>query len=146
MFHQPNLRQADMDFITLDGKSQQLSLLQMWLEVVTTQMVTLVEWPIITLKHDHIAMAFNQRMVLDSCTPYMQITTNTTSGNATAISGVTVLADGNICDVTIPVTVPGEVVDSKGFLEEQIGNDPLTIWVKLDGDAVNFELSKPVAI
>ena len=109
-------------------------------------MVTLIEWPIITLKHDHIAMGFNQRMVLDSCSPYMQFITNSTSTNSTTITGVSVHADGDACEVTVPVTVPADVVDSKGFLREQIGSDPLTIWVKLDGEPVNFELSEKLPI
>lgn len=117
----------------------------MWLETIVTQIVALIEWPVITLKHDHIAMAFNQRMILDSCDPYMQITTNTT-GNAASITGVTIRANDDACDVTVPFTVPGELADSKGFLKEQIGTDPLTIWVKLDGEGVNFELSEAISI
>lgn len=66
-----------------------------------------------------------------------------TSGS---ITGVTITANGNTCAAPIPVTVPGSVTDTQGFTTEQIGSDPLTIWVALSGSPVTFTLSQPVAL
>jgi hypothetical protein len=54
MFHQPNIRSWDVEKIMINGKLRRLSLLQMWVETVTTEIGRLVNWPIITLKHDHV--------------------------------------------------------------------------------------------
>lgn len=61
-----------------------------------------------------------------------------------AITSVTVEAPKNICSAPIPVTVPGDVKDTLGFRTDQIGLDPLTVWVVLNGSAVTLELDKPV--
>ena len=66
------------------------------------------------------------------------------SPTAQTITGVQISAENNTCSVPIPVTVPGTVKDTKGFVTEQIGSDPLTIWIMLNGEPVDFELSSPV--
>lgn len=80
-------------------------------------------------------------MARDACS--YQLTYAITSGS---ITGVTVTANGNTCGTSIPVTVPGTVTNTKGFVTEKIGSDPLTIWVKMSGSPVSFTLSKPVAL
>lgn len=64
---------------------------------------------------------------------------------AQTITAVVVTTDSNTCSALIPVTVPGPVTDTQSFTTEQIGNDPLTIWVKMSGSAVKFTLKTPVA-
>lgn len=141
MFHQPNLRQADVEPILLLDQTRQLSLLQMWLEVVTTQLIALVNWPIITLKHDHIAQSFNRRMIHDGCGPYVQYITSNSS-----ISGIRVLtATNNTCDVPVPIQVPTALADYQGYRTEQVGNDPLTVWVLMSGDVIDFDFIEPIA-
>jgi hypothetical protein len=81
------------------------------------------------------------RMIRDQCA--YGLTYDITSGS---ITGVTVTANGNTCGASIPVTVPGKVTDTKGFVTEQIGSDPLTIWVEMTGSPVSFTLSEPVAL
>lgn len=80
-------------------------------------------------------------MARDACA--YGLTYDVTSGS---ITGVTVTATGNTCSSSIPVTVPGSVTDTHGFTTEQIGSDPLTIWVQLSGSPVSFTLSQPVAL
>jgi hypothetical protein len=60
------------------------------------------------------------------------------------ITGVTVPAPNNTCAAPILVAVPGSIWNSLGFRTEQIGSDPLTIWVLLKGNSVTLELDKPV--
>jgi len=80
-------------------------------------------------------------MARDKCGYVLEYTLNPTSQT---ITSVTVTATNNICDVPIPVTVPGKVVDAKGFATEQVGNDPLTVWVSLSGSPVELVLGTPV--
>lgn len=56
MFHQPNLRSRDALETNINGRMQRLSLLQMWVEVITVEVTRVVNWPIITLKHDHVSL------------------------------------------------------------------------------------------
>ncbi|KAH8593992.1 hypothetical protein B0O99DRAFT_184431 [Bisporella sp. PMI_857] len=143
MFHQANLRQTDVDNTVVNGVSGKYSLLQMWVETVALEVARIVTWPIISLKHDDIATAFSNRMTRDSCNyvlSYIQDAATRT------IKGVIVTTrDGNSCSVPVPVTVPGTVLNNPGFATEQIGNDPLTVWVVLSGDPVMLALGTAVA-
>ena len=69
MFHQANMRWADVAEVAVNGVMGKYSLLMMWVEVVTQEMMRLVEWPMISLKHDDIAASFASRMALDNCSP-----------------------------------------------------------------------------
>jgi hypothetical protein len=60
------------------------------------------------------------------------------------ITGITVGSLYNNCSAPIPVTVPGSLWNSLGFKTEQLGSDPLTVWVPLKGSPVTLELDKPV--
>lgn len=61
------------------------------------------------------------------------------------ITGVTITATGNTCSYPIPVTFPVAPTSTQGFTTEQVGNDPLTVWVQLSGSPVTFTLSTPIA-
>lgn len=54
MFHQANLRWEGVDKTTLNGVLGQYSLFQMWVETVVAEVTRLVNWPIISLKHDDV--------------------------------------------------------------------------------------------
>lgn len=63
------------------------------------------------------------------------------------ITGVTVSAPsvGNRCAAPIPVTIPGALADTGVVFEtERIGNDPLTVWVRLVGREVSLKLKDAV--
>ena len=79
----------------------------------------------------------------DSCHPNLswQLDTSTET-----ITGVTVTSTGNVCSEPLPITVPGSVTDTQGFTTEQLGSDPLTIWVTLSGSPVSFTLTTPVPV
>ncbi|KAG4444006.1 hypothetical protein IFR05_000466 [Cadophora sp. M221] len=148
MFHQANMRQADVGTTTAPGggltaKSGKWSLLQMWVETVLGEFVRVVNWPIISLKHDDLAASFAQRMARDKCKYTMTLAVDTSQR---IITGVTVASSTNICTAPIPVTVSGKVKDTKGFVTEQLNSqDPLTIWVPLTGSAVSLTFSVPIA-
>ncbi|KUJ08212.1 uncharacterized protein LY89DRAFT_599894 [Mollisia scopiformis] len=146
MFHQANLRQADVATTTLGqgltAKSGKWSLFQMWVEIVLGELMRVVTWPIISLKHDDIATAFAQRMARDNCNYTM---TYTLDSVAQTITSITLSNPGNTCAAPIPITVPGPVKSTRRFTTEQLGGDPLTIWVPLVGAAEAFDLKTPVA-
>jgi hypothetical protein len=82
-------------------------------------------------------------MVRDNCKPLMTYILDAAGSH---ITSVTVSTSGNTCSAPIPVTFPGTVVDQKGATPEQVGTDPLVLWVKLTGSPVTFTLTAPVAL
>lgn len=117
-------------------------------------------WPIKTLTLDHLAANFLNRMRLDACSP--QLTYNLSSnanatGRGTTIDSVTLSAASTVLQpacagVRIPVTFPGPVkqVSSSSTTSttttEQVGSDPLTVWVTWMGVDVTFELQTGVSV
>lgn len=141
MFHQANLRNADADPITINGVSAKISIFQAWVETIVQEFVRLSTWPIVTLKHADMSAQFLARYNRDACGYAMSYTTSSGS-----ITGVTVTATGNTCSEPIPVTFPVAPTDTKGFTTEQLGSDPLTVWVKLSGSPVSFTLSQAISL
>jgi len=146
MFHQANLRVYDVFDTTINGVTKQRSLLQMWVEVIVTEFNRLVNWPMLTLGHDEISQNFQDRYNRDQCKPNLRYFMDTTN-NITQITAFEVSASGNSCPLSIPVTIPaGTVTSLQGSTTEQIGNDPLTIWVPLNGQAKKFTLTQPITL
>lgn len=86
--------------------------------------------------------SFAARAARDACGYSLSYTTN--NGK---ITGVTVsCANGNSCNSPIPVTFPVPPTSTKGYPTEQLGSDPLTVWVNLMGSPVSFTLSQPIAL
>jgi len=141
MFHQLNLRVNGMDTLTTSDGTQVKSLFQFWIEEMVQEFQRLVNWPMLTLKQSDLAKAFTDRQARDACGYNMSWTM--ASGK---ITGLTVSANGNTCSAAIPVTVPGPVTSTQGFATEKVGNDPLTIWVKLTGSPVSFTLQTPISV
>ncbi|KAF2662497.1 hypothetical protein K491DRAFT_709857 [Lophiostoma macrostomum CBS 122681] len=143
MFHQANLRVNDVPTTTVNGKSGQYSLLMTWVETVTAEVMRLTTWPFKTLKHDDLAATFVARQTRDKCRPSM---TWQTSANGQSIESVTVYTAGNKCSTTIPVTLPGTVSSTTGATKEQLGSDPLTLWVTMSGASRTYKFSKAIAL
>ncbi|KAF3129413.1 hypothetical protein TWF703_008878 [Orbilia oligospora] len=146
MFHQANLRWYDVDQLTINGNTKRYSLLEMWVESVLDEFVQYVNWPIITKKHDDTATAFMNRMARDQC--QYNISWNTAADQKSIIGFNVGCQTGNKCGVPIPVTIPiGNSITNVGsFKTEQIGNDPLTLWVTLTGAIKTFTLTTPIKL
>lgn len=70
-----------------------------------------------------------------------------TSSDGKSIESVTVYsAGGNKCGTTIPITVPAAVSSNTGATKEQLGTDPLTLWVTLSGEARTYKFSKAIPL
>jgi hypothetical protein len=144
MFHQSNLRNADVNSTTIGSVTGQFALIQIWVEVVTQEMSRLTNWPIISLKHDDIAIAFTDRRTRDQCNPSL---TYNYSPDGKRINSVTVTANGNTCAAPIAVTLPtGFTSNAPGLVREAIGSEPLVVWVPLTGSPVTLALSSPVSV
>lgn len=55
-------------------------------------------------------------------------------------------AGGNNCKTTIPITVPGPLVAATGATKEQLGSDPLTLWVTMNGAGRTYRFSKVIKL
>ncbi|KAH7317283.1 hypothetical protein BKA65DRAFT_466259 [Rhexocercosporidium sp. MPI-PUGE-AT-0058] len=144
MLHQANLRQGDTGSFTVGPVTGQLSLYQIFVEVVLQEMMRLTTWPIITKKHDDIGQAFLDRMTVDKCSPNL---TYIYSADNTKITGVTLGATNNSCSKPIPVQFPvSATTNASGVTNEQLGTDPLTKWTTLSGSAVTFTFSTPIPV
>ncbi|KAF1812708.1 hypothetical protein P152DRAFT_396947 [Eremomyces bilateralis CBS 781.70] len=143
MFHQANMRVSDLPNQSTGTVSGKYSLLQFWVETVVGEVVRLVDWPLLTLKHDDLAVSFADRMARDRCNP--NIAWNYSS-DGSQIVGATLTTTGNRCGKPLPVTFPGPVTSNNGGRAEQIGSDPLTVWVTINGSPVTFTLRTPVKV
>ncbi|KAF2837346.1 hypothetical protein M501DRAFT_1006822 [Patellaria atrata CBS 101060] len=144
MFHQANMRVHDVPRTTINGKSGRYSLLQSWTEVVVQEMIRLVDWPMITLKHDDIVKAWINRMTRDQCNPRLKYDI---SEDRTKIIGFEVSAgDNDQCSTPIPVTVPKLPSSTDGSTVEQVGHDIPTLWVNMDGAAYNYAFDTPISV
>ncbi|KAJ5541157.1 hypothetical protein N7494_006233 [Penicillium frequentans] len=141
MFHQGNLRNADTDPITVNGVSYQYSLFQAWVETVVQEFVRLVDWPLVTIKHADMSAGFLARYTRDACDYAMSYTIEDDE-----IISITVSATDNTCSAPIPITFPVAPTSTKSYATEQLGSDPLTVWVDLTGTAVSFTLSTPIPL
>ncbi|KAI2763020.1 CAZyme family CBM87 and CE18 [Penicillium roqueforti] len=140
MFHQANLRNADVDPITINGVAEKYSIMQAWVETQVQEFIRLAEWPVVTLTHQEMSAAFLARFNRDKCGYSLSYATSNQK-----ITAVTVSATGNTCTDPIPVTFPVAPTSTLGFATEQLGADPLTVWVELTGSPVTFTLSTPIS-
>jgi hypothetical protein len=144
MFHQANLRQNDVDSMTVGSQTGKLSLLQAWTETIVQEMTRLTDWPILAQKQDDLAVKFNDRMARDQCQPKLEYTHST---DGKSIVAVTVTANSNSCGTTIPVTLPGGAPTTSGkATADKVGSEPLIMWVTMSGSAVKLNLPKPISL
>ena len=144
MFHQANLRQADVDTITVGSQTAQLSLIEAWTENIVQEMTRLTNWPLVSKKHDDLAQVFIDRMARDNCNPKLSYNY---SNDGKSITAVTVTSEGNKCGTTIPVTFPGSAPSVSGSATaDKVGSEPVIMWATLSGSAVKFTLPTPVRV
>lgn len=94
-----------------------------------------------SLKHDDLAHTFLSRQARDLCRPSL---TWSTSANGASIESINVYtADGNTCKTPIPITVPVVPSNTTGATKEQIGSDPLTLWVTMSGVSRSYSFTTP---
>ncbi|KAH8693314.1 hypothetical protein GQ44DRAFT_832799, partial [Phaeosphaeriaceae sp. PMI808] len=137
MFHQANMRVHDVPSTTVGNKQGQFSLLMTWVETIVTELLKYTTWPIKSLKHDDLAQAFLNRQARDLCMPSMTWTTSVNGDSIEAVDLYTTI--GNTCSTPIPITVPTDIFSGAGATNEQLGSDPLTLWVNIAGAPRNYK-------
>lgn len=159
------MRVHDVPTTSVAGKAGKFSLLMTWTEEVVAELTRLyvpttpsilftdgnnmlkvirTSWPIRTLKHDDLAQAFLNRQSRDLCRPSLTWTTSANGNNIESINIYT--SGGNKCSTTIPITVPSPVAATNGATKEQVGSDPLTLWVTMAGASRQYAFSKGVVL
>jgi hypothetical protein len=104
------------------------------------------DWPMITKKHDDIGQAFLDRMARDQCSPILTWNYDEYVQNIVSVTLTTALQ--NRCKVPIPVTIPVNAANPlpPGTTTEQLGSDPLTLWLKMTGSPVTVYLAEPIPL
>ncbi|KAI1052580.1 hypothetical protein LB507_009783 [Fusarium sp. FIESC RH6] len=144
MFHQANMRVADMPQRTIGTYTSKMSLVTTWVEAVTQELMRLTNWPITSIKHDDIAQYFLNRKALDACNPKLSYGV---SKDGKSIAHVVLSADNNLCSVPVPVTIPGGAVVPDGVSQaDTLGSEPTIQWVKLTGSPVKLTLNSDIAL
>ena len=62
---------------------------------------------------------------------------------------MTVTANDDTCDVPIPVTLPPTAsvsIDGGDVQVEQIGSEPVVLYVRLSGEPQSFTLDQPLSL
>ncbi|GAB7344911.1 hypothetical protein MBLNU457_3347t1 [Dothideomycetes sp. NU457] len=145
MFHQADLQYLDTDVMTIGDQTAKFSIMMTWMETITQEMSRLTNWPMISLKHDDIALAFSQRQIRDECNASLIYNYNA-AGNAIVSVTLGTNNGGNTCSAPLPVTFPGQVATNNAAVREQVGSDPLVLWTQLSGRPVTYTLAQPVGI
>ncbi|KXS13980.1 hypothetical protein M427DRAFT_136073 [Gonapodya prolifera JEL478] len=126
MFHQANLRNADMPTVTVGGVTGKFGLLQQWVEEVFAAYTALVQWPVISLKGDDLAQVYRERAARNTCGASTSYDMNVSVAGVASVSTLRVTSTGS-CKV--PITLPGGTVVTSGQTVEQLGGDLPTVWV-----------------
>ena len=134
-FHQANLHHYEK------GEYLGESLLEDWTRSVVNLYNKYVEWPLISIKISKQADIFTDRAKLENCGHETKLIVENDK-----IVGVSVSATKGDC--TVPVTVPTTVKKSSlpaGATLEQVGKDPLTVWVPVKkGETKSFKFEKAI--
>ena len=130
-FHQANIRHYPKE-----GHFGE-SLLEDWTRSVVNLYTKYVDWPLISLKLDKQAETYIERAKLESCGPETKLILENNK-----IVSITISA--SMGDCSVPITVPGGVDENSlpdDAILEQIGKDPLTVWIPLKkGETKSFKL------
>jgi hypothetical protein len=145
MFHQANMRLANMPSMTIGTKTAKMSLIMAWTETIAQEMTRLTNWPTISLKHDDIAQFFLSRQALDNCQPALSYGFGP---DGSTVTSVTVSSSSNSCSVPVPVTIPAGTTTATGgtVTNDKVGTEPPIQWVTLKGSPVTLKLSAGVKL
>jgi len=129
-FHQANMRS--------DDKTNHRSILQQWVEAVVNLYTKYVDWPLVSYKLDDLNQLSIDRYNADLCNASYKL--NIEKGFLTDI--IITSPTAKVC--VLPLTVPGDVIRKPQHQYEQLGNDPLTVWVTIQANADVVSLDPPI--
>ncbi|KAJ3026609.1 UNVERIFIED_CONTAM: hypothetical protein HDU68_005389 [Siphonaria sp. JEL0065] len=137
MFHQANLRNADLPVVTAGSGTGKLGLMQQWVESVFGAWAQISNWPVLTVKQDDLTQKFVNRYIYENAGVSVVQIVGITSSGATA-AGFNVTANTNcIAPVTLPSSITATDIGTlpAGATIEQIGVDSVTVWIPLTANA-----------
>lgn len=139
MFHQPNLRVADVPTVTVGSVTGELSMLQSWVETVTQEMTRWTNWSLVSLRHDDLATKLINGRIRHTCAAKGQYVLST---DRESIAHIVVSASDANCAASMPVTVPWAATAEGGAIVEldKVGVEPIIDWVSLRGKPVTLSL------
>ncbi|KAJ3017483.1 UNVERIFIED_CONTAM: hypothetical protein HDU68_011669 [Siphonaria sp. JEL0065] len=142
MFHQANLRNADVPVVTAGTKTGKLSLMQQWVEHVFGSFAKISNWPIITVKQDDLTQKFINRQIYETANVNVVQLVNV-DANGVVVSGFNVTATKDtIAPITLPPSIGVNNITSlpAGATTEQIGIDSVTVWIPLTANAAPISI------
>ncbi|KAJ3343841.1 hypothetical protein HDU83_005446 [Entophlyctis luteolus] len=143
MFHQSNLRNADMPAVSAGTAvgAQKLGLAQQWIENVFGNFTEFVNWPLLSVKLDDLTQKFVERMIYE--TAGVTVTASLTlSSSGVTFTGFSVSSNATcVAPVTLPYGVsPGNLVLPAGVTTDQVGGDSVTLWIPVQGGGASVEV------
>ncbi|KAI9330164.1 hypothetical protein BDR26DRAFT_922582 [Obelidium mucronatum] len=137
MFHQANLRNADLPIVTMGSKTGKLGLMQQWVEAIFGNFSLVSNWPIVTLKQDDLTQKFIDRQNYETANVSVIQLLNVTASDGVSILGFNITASKDcVAPVTLPPSFGAENVSlPAGAYFEQIGIDSVTMWIPLRANA-----------
>ncbi|KAI9348008.1 hypothetical protein BDR26DRAFT_834015 [Obelidium mucronatum] len=141
MFHQANLRNADLPAVTINGVSGKFGLMQQWVENVFGAFAQISNWPVITLKQDDLTQKFINRRIYETAGVNVVQTVNVTAAGVVSTGFTVTAAQDCIAPVTLPPSVGKNIVSlPAGASFEQIGVDAATVWIPLKKGAAPISI------
>ncbi|KAI9344677.1 hypothetical protein BDR26DRAFT_857406 [Obelidium mucronatum] len=138
MFHQANLRNADLPSVTIGGASGKWSLMQQWVESVFGTFAKIANWPVLSLSQDKLTEKFINRQIYETADVNVVQVWNVTASGVTTSGFSVSAAKSCVAPVTLPrtVAVADIVALPAGATTEQIGVfDSVTVWIPLTANA-----------
>ncbi|KAJ3004809.1 UNVERIFIED_CONTAM: hypothetical protein HDU68_004887 [Siphonaria sp. JEL0065] len=138
MFHQANLRNADLPVVSVGSGSGKFGVLQQWIEAVFGSFAQISNWPIVTIKQDDLTQKFINRQTYETAGVNVVQLLSVSDDVTTTLYGFNVTAAKDcIAPVTLPPSFILQNITSMpaGATAEQIGIDSLTIWIPLTANA-----------
>jgi len=129
-FHQANLRS--------DNSNNHKSLLQHWVEAVVNLYNKYANWPLVSMKLERLNQLAIDRLKIKQCNAKYKIIV--TNGYVTEI----IITNPSSQECVLPLTVPMDVIRNPEYTYEKLGNDPLTVWIKVGAEEKTVKLYPPL--
>jgi hypothetical protein len=127
MFHEGNLRNADVGEFDVQGVKGQFGLLQQWVERIVIEIKKYLDWPLITKKMDDLVETYKTRISQKQCMPKYTMVVDDSS---MTISEIKVASTNGECNVPLFAIRDTKFDESTVDSIEQIGDEPATAWIK----------------
>jgi len=141
MFHEGNLRNADVPEVKIEGVSGKFGLLQQWVERIVAEINKYMDWPLVSKKMDDLADTYILRLNQKKCQPQYTMVIDDSSLN---INEIKVASTTGECKVPLFAIRNAEFDESTVKEVEQRGIDPATAWIEINNTPKSIKFTKDV--